>query len=74
MITRPFDKTYFFHSMFITIIYLYHIDEHYPCLSSPCMNGGHCLDAQKLPAVSFDAHGYKCNCDHGFAGRNCEGL
>ena len=37
------------------------------------MNGGHCLDAQKLPAVNFDSHGYKCSCHHGYAGRNCEG-
>lgn len=36
------------------------IDE---CISSPCQNGGSC---QGLTAA------YKCNCDHGFTGLNCE--
>ena len=48
--------------------------DHFPCYSQPCMNGGNCLDPERLPDVSFDAHGYKCNCQHGFTGRNCEGM
>ena len=39
----------------------------------PCQNGATCLDSGVLPEVSFDAHGYKCNCLPGFIGKNCEG-
>ena len=36
------------------------IDE---CASSPCQNGGTCVD---------DVNSYNCNCDVGYSGANCE--
>ena len=36
------------------------IDE---CASSPCQNGGTCVDG---------INSYTCNCDVGYAGKNCE--
>ena len=36
------------------------IDE---CASSPCQNGGTCVDG---------VNSYTCNCDVGYAGKNCE--
>ena len=36
------------------------IDE---CASSPCQNGGTCVD---------DINSYSCNCDVGYEGTNCE--
>ena len=36
------------------------IDE---CASSPCQNGGTCVD---------DSNSYTCNCVVGYAGKNCE--
>ena len=61
--------------VYLTCVYCFCLFtvNHFPCYSQPCMNGGTCLDAEKLPDVSFDAHGYKCNCRHGLTGRNCEG-
>ena len=35
------------------------------CLSMPCLNGGQCSD--------FDDH-YKCTCEGGWTGPNCEGI
>ena len=36
-----------------------------PCLGGPCQNSGTCVENE-------DALGYKCECDWGFAGNNCE--
>ena len=36
-----------------------------PCLGGPCQNGGTCVENE-------DGLGYKCECDWGFAGNNCE--
>ena len=33
------------------------------CASSPCQNGGTCVD---------DINSYTCNCDVGYTGENCE--
>ena len=33
------------------------------CASSPCQNGGTCVDS---------VNSYSCNCDAGFSGANCE--
>ena len=36
------------------------------CLSSPCRNGGRCLD------TAANASRYNCSCRKGFVGSNCE--
>lgn len=36
-----------------------------PCLGEPCQNSGTCVE-------NDDGLGYKCECDWGFAGNNCE--
>lgn len=46
---------------------------HSACHSSPCLNGGTCLDSSNTADVAFNANGYKCLCVEGFKGINCEG-
>ena len=49
---KHFNLTFF--------LYFPDVDE---CASSPCLNGGTCLDQQNH---------YICNCINGYSGTNCE--
>ena len=42
------------------IFYVLEINE---CVSSPCINGGHCVDEE---------NSYTCNCQTGYTGNHCQ--
>ena len=53
----------------------YFSSEPKPCLASPCLNGGTCVDRIGMSCIGgmpCGRQGYECTCPVDFRGPNCE--
>ena len=65
-------------SLSFFLLFIYFLVSKSACVSSPCVNGGSCVDATNndgsvLEGVVFTNYSqYKCVCAKGYAGQNCQ--
>lgn len=70
-----FPPIYIIHCQSLQLNQICLYTEPKPCLASPCMNGGTCVDRIGISCaggVPCGNHGYECSCPIDFRGPNCE--